>query len=132
MQRLDSVLRRGVASAQDTSTTMPLTVPAGVPLRLYLTKRVSKRLDAPVAAKLLTPLYAFDHEVIPAGTQVLGRVRTMCRARSISGAWEARSRRRSFDVPAPPRRCCRDRRAPVRARATDAGAPRRPRSSWLR
>ena len=53
---------------------MPLTVPAGVPLRLYLTKRVSKRLDAPVAAKLLTPLYAFDHEVIPAGTQVLGRV----------------------------------------------------------
>ena len=63
-----------IASAQDTSTTIPLTVPAGVPLRLYLTKRVSKRLDAPVAAKLLTPLYAFDHEVIPAGTQVLGRV----------------------------------------------------------
>jgi hypothetical protein len=56
------------------STNIPLVVPAGVPLRLYLTKRVSKRLNAPVEAKLLTPLYAFDHEVIPAGTQVLGNV----------------------------------------------------------
>jgi hypothetical protein len=51
-----------------------MTVPAGVPLRLYLTKRVSKRSNAPVEAKLLTPVYAFDHEVIPAGTQVFGHV----------------------------------------------------------
>jgi hypothetical protein len=67
-----------MASPQDIaalqSTSVPLTVPAGVPLRLYLTKRVSKHLDAPVEAKLLAPLYAFDHEVIPAGTQVLGHV----------------------------------------------------------
>ena len=61
-----------IASPQDTS--LPLVVPAGVPLRLYLTKRVSKRIDAPVEAKLLTPLYAFDHEVIPAGTHVFGHV----------------------------------------------------------
>ena len=61
-----------IASPQDSS--LPLVVPAGVPLRLYLTKRVSKRIDAPVEAKLLTPLYAFDHEVIPAGTQVFGHV----------------------------------------------------------
>jgi hypothetical protein len=51
-----------------------LAVPQGTPLRVYLTKRVSKRPGAPVEAKLLVPLYAFDHEVIPAGTQVLGRV----------------------------------------------------------
>jgi hypothetical protein len=41
---------------------------------LYLTKRVSKRIDAPVEAKLMEPVYAFDREVIPAGTVVLGKV----------------------------------------------------------
>lgn len=59
-------------NAQDQTT--PLQVPAGSPLRLYLTKRIPKRPDAPVEAKLITPVYAFDREVIPAGTQVLGRV----------------------------------------------------------
>jgi hypothetical protein len=54
--------------------TTPLTVPAGAPLRLYLTKRLPKKAGAPVEAKLLMPLYAFDREVIPVGTQVLGRV----------------------------------------------------------
>ena len=53
---------------------IPLVIPAGVPLRLYLTKRVSKRMDAPVEAKLAVPLYAFDHEVIPSGTRAVGHV----------------------------------------------------------
>lgn len=61
-------------SANDQTRNIPLTVPAGVPLRLYLTKRVPKRSNAPVEAKLLTPIYAFDRVVIPAGTQVLGQV----------------------------------------------------------
>ena len=60
------------ADGRDAS--IPLTIPAGVPLRLYLTKRVPKRANAPVEARLLVPLYAFDREVIPAGTQVLGHV----------------------------------------------------------
>ena len=67
-----------VASPQDTgnlqSRNILLTVPATVLLRLYLTKRVPKRSGALVEAKLLTPVYAFDHEAIPAGTQVLGYV----------------------------------------------------------
>src|ERR1700682_4468410 len=58
----------------DQAQNVELTVPAGVPLRLYLTKRIPKRANAPVEAKLLTPIYAFDHEVIPAGTLVLGHV----------------------------------------------------------
>jgi len=41
---------------------------------LYLTRRVSKRAGAPVQAKLLEPIFAFDREVIPAGTVVLGTV----------------------------------------------------------
>jgi hypothetical protein len=53
---------------------IPLTVSAGVPLRLYLTKRVSKRTGAAVEAKTLSPVYVFDREVIPAGTRVFGRV----------------------------------------------------------
>lgn len=53
---------------------IPLTVSPGVPLRLYLTKRVSKRMDAPVEAKLAEPVYSFDREVIPSGTQAIGRV----------------------------------------------------------
>ncbi len=67
-----------LAAAQDTgdeqARSVSLTVPAAVPLRLYLNKRISKRLNAPVEASLLTPVYAFDHEVIPAGTQVFGHV----------------------------------------------------------
>jgi hypothetical protein len=62
------------APEADPTRNISLAVPAGAPLRLYLTKRISKRSGAPVEAKLLTPVYAFDHEVIPAGTPVLGHV----------------------------------------------------------
>jgi hypothetical protein len=60
---------------------IPLTVQAGVPLRLYLTKRIPKRMNAPVEAKLAEPVHSFDREVIPAGTQVLGHV---CHIESVS------------------------------------------------
>lgn len=43
-------------------------------MRVYLTKRISKRLGAPVEAKLVEPLYAFDRQVVAAGAVVLGRV----------------------------------------------------------
>jgi hypothetical protein len=51
-----------------------LSVPSGVPLRLYLTRRVSKRAGAPVEAKVLEPVFAFDREVVPAGTVAQGTV----------------------------------------------------------
>jgi hypothetical protein len=51
-----------------------LNVPSGAPLRLYLTRKVSKRVGTPVEAKLLEPIYAFDREVVPAGVVVTGRV----------------------------------------------------------
>jgi hypothetical protein len=41
---------------------------------LYLTTRVSKRRDAPVEAKLLEAVFAFDREVIPAGAVAVGKV----------------------------------------------------------
>src|ERR1700692_1077022 len=54
--------------------TISLSVPSGAPLRLYLTKRIPNRIGAPVEAKLLEPVFAFDREVIPAGTVAQGQV----------------------------------------------------------
>src|SRR5258707_8888536 len=69
-----SLLSIGLTLAQEPSLNVPLVVAVGTPLRLYLTKRIPRRLNAPVEAKLLAPLYAFDREVAPAGTQVFGTV----------------------------------------------------------
>jgi hypothetical protein len=54
--------------------TVPLTVPAGAPLRLYLTQRAPMRMGTHVSAKLIEPIYAFDRVVIPAGSVVQGSV----------------------------------------------------------
>src|SRR2546423_759617 len=51
-----------------------LSVPSGAPLRLYLTKKISKRAGTPVEAKILEPVFAFDKEVVPAGSVVTGKV----------------------------------------------------------
>jgi hypothetical protein len=67
---------------------IPLLVPAGTPLRLYLTKRLPKKEGAPVEAKVLDAVYSFDREVIPAGAAVLGRV---IRVQSVSGAERTRA-----------------------------------------
>jgi len=61
-------------AADDPNSKIALTIPAGSPVRVYLTKRISKRLGAPVEAKLVEPLYAFDRQVVVAGAVVLGRV----------------------------------------------------------
>lgn len=67
-------------AADNDTLTVPLTVPAGAPLRLFLTKRVSKKTGVAVEAKVMDPVFAFDREVIPAGSTVLGDVN---RTRSI-------------------------------------------------
>ncbi len=53
---------------------IPLIVPAGAPLRIYLTRRISKRAGAPVQAKTIEPVFAFDREVVPAGSAVAGKI----------------------------------------------------------
>jgi hypothetical protein len=62
------------SGGNDETPTIPLSVPSGAPLRLYLTKRVSKRLGAPVEGKILESVFAFDREVVPAGSVVTGKV----------------------------------------------------------
>ncbi|HWC96255.1 MAG TPA: hypothetical protein VG456_05890 [Candidatus Sulfopaludibacter sp.] len=61
-------------AAEDQPAKIPLSIPAGAPLRLYLTRRVPKRIDAPVEAKVMESLFAFDREVVPAGSVVTGKV----------------------------------------------------------
>jgi hypothetical protein len=52
-----------------------LTVDAGVPLRLILAKKLPLNHESTlVTAKLVEPLYAFDREVAPPGSEVLGRI----------------------------------------------------------
>jgi hypothetical protein len=66
-----------VAIAADLPGQVSLTVPSGAPLRVYLTKKIPKRLGAPVEAKLLEPVYAFDKQVVPAGVVLNGRVSSL-------------------------------------------------------
>jgi hypothetical protein len=61
-------------TADEEAPKISLSVPSGAPLRLYLTKRISKRAGAPVEAKLLESVFAFDREVVPAGTIARGEV----------------------------------------------------------
>src|ERR1700676_3754653 len=58
----------------DEAPIVSLSVPSGAPLRLYITKRISKRLGTPVEGKILEPVFAFDKEVVPAGSVVTGKV----------------------------------------------------------
>jgi hypothetical protein len=56
------------ATAQDQAVNVSRQVPSGTPLRVYLTKKVDKKKGAPVEAKIMEPVYAFDRQVIPTGT----------------------------------------------------------------
>lgn len=73
------------------AASVALEVPAGTPLRLYLTRKVSYRLGEPVQAKFAEPIWAFDRIVIPAGTAVQGQIAELdpvskiVRARTIAG-----------------------------------------------
>ena len=67
-------LHANQAAGDPQNPNIPLTVSSGVPLRLYLTKRIPKRLGAPVEGKVMEPVFAFDREVLPAGSAVSGEV----------------------------------------------------------
>jgi hypothetical protein len=52
-----------------------LILAAGTPLQVSVEQRFAiKRVGEPVQARLVSPLYAFDREVVPAGSEVLGHV----------------------------------------------------------
>lgn len=57
------------------SEVIPLTVQAGVPIRVVLLKSVRvKHTGVPIEGRVLEPVYVFDRMVIPAGSLVKGHI----------------------------------------------------------
>src|SRR5688500_17702752 len=53
---------------------VPLKVDEGFPLHVVLTEKLRFKVDEPVYARLVEPVYAFDREVVPSGSEVVGRI----------------------------------------------------------
>src|SRR5215831_7527452 len=53
---------------------VPLTVDKGFPLEVVLTEKLRSKLNEPVHGKIVDPVYVFDRQVIPSGTEILGKV----------------------------------------------------------
>jgi hypothetical protein len=59
----------------ETSNTIALTVPAGTPLKVALDQEVRvQKVGQPVHGKITEPVYSFDKIVVPAGSEVTGKV----------------------------------------------------------
>lgn len=55
--------------------TVSLTVAKGAPLQIALDKEIRvKKVGQPVHGRIMEPVYAFDHIVVPAGSEVIGKV----------------------------------------------------------
>jgi hypothetical protein len=69
-QATDPAPTQGILAAS-----IPLTIPAGTPLPVVLNKEVRiQKVGQPIHGKIAEPVYAFDKLVVPAGSQVLGKV----------------------------------------------------------
>src|SRR5437867_5305189 len=66
----------GAAFAQSfgDAAIIPLVVDKGFPLQLYLTENLDFKQNGSVHATIAEPVYAFDREVIPSGTEVEGKI----------------------------------------------------------
>jgi hypothetical protein len=76
----------GVRPAQPTSpsnavpppfppSSIPLTVPAGTPLKVALDQEIRiRKVGQPVHGKVVEPVYSFDKLVVPAGSEIIGRI----------------------------------------------------------
>ena len=57
------------------SLSIPLTVPEGTPFQVVLDKEVRiRKVGQPIRGKIAEPVYAFDKLVVPAGSEVIGKV----------------------------------------------------------
>ena len=63
------------AAAAPAPATVPLTVPAGTPLKLVLDQEVRiRKAGQAIHGKTTEPIYAFDKLLIPAGSEVNGKI----------------------------------------------------------
>jgi hypothetical protein len=62
-------------ATSELSDSIPLTVPAGTPLKVVLDQEVRIRsVGQPVHGKVVEPVYCFDKIVVPAGSDVTGKI----------------------------------------------------------
>jgi hypothetical protein len=62
-------------SPEPAPVTVPMSVPAGTPIKVALESEVRVRnVDQPIHGKTTEPIYAFDQLLIPAGTEVTGKI----------------------------------------------------------
>src|SRR5438105_2852006 len=64
----------GQTASSDPRQTERLVVPEGAPLRAILTEKLRFKLNQPVHARIVEPVYAFDREVVPAGADIRGHI----------------------------------------------------------
>lgn len=63
------------APAKPEPPSIPLTVPTGTPLKVALDKEIRiRRVGQLIRGKTTEPIYAFDTLLVPAGTEVTGRI----------------------------------------------------------
>ena len=61
--------------SQSATGLIPLTVPIGTPLKVDLDQEVRvQKVGQPVHGKIVEPVYVFDKVVVPAGTEVVGKI----------------------------------------------------------
>ena len=57
------------------AASIPLTIPTGTPLKVALDQEVRvQKIGQPIHGKVIEPVYAFDKLVVPAGTEVNGKI----------------------------------------------------------
>ena len=68
-------MHRPAAANPPAAETILLTVPKDTPLQVALDKEVRIRKEGqPIRGRLIEPVYAFDKQVIPVGTEVAGQI----------------------------------------------------------
>src|SRR5204863_4395191 len=72
------------AESFEDSTIVPLTVDKGFPLQVQLTEKLRFEENGAVHATVIEPVYAFDREVIPSGTELEGKITAFQKA----GKWK--------------------------------------------
>src|ERR1700724_4926582 len=73
--------------------TVPLSVAKGAPLQVALDQQIRvQKVGQPVHARIVEPVYAFDHIVVPVGSEVIGeitKIESLSNGKSTLGALNA-------------------------------------------
>ena len=64
-----------ISAIPASSQIVPLVLPAGTPLQINIEKRIRiKGVGQQITGRVAQPVYVFDKEVVPAGSEVIGHI----------------------------------------------------------